>query len=157
MSDNASKLSEEAYNIALPRNYYRFRCLEAEDAKTKNGHKILKFKLEIIPRDINTPTIVNGVQVDGLQVYANSVVTDKSIQFHNQVRAAFGLNRLEPNEVEQSVAVQFKGLECFALAQGTNEPDKTSDGTPIMDPYTGKPRMVTKREVVEFVPRPDNS
>lgn len=156
MSDNASKLSEEAYNIALPRNYYRFRCLEAEDAKTAKGHKMIKFKLEIIPRDINTPTIVNGVQIDGLQVYANSVVTDKSMQFHNQARAAFGLNRLEPSEVDQAVAIQFKGLECFALAQGTNESDKSANGDPILDPYTGKPRMVTKRELVEFVPRPEN-
>ena len=155
MSDNAKTLDDAAYSLALPRNYYRFRCVDAEEAKTKNGHRMLKFKLEIIPRDANTATEVNGIKVDGLQVYANSVVSEKAVNFHNQVRSAFGLPKIEAHETEQSQAIQFKGLECFALAQGTNEPDKTSSGEPIMDPYTGKPRMVTKREVVEFAPRPE--
>lgn len=155
MSDTAKTLDDAAYSLALPRNYYRFRCVECEEAKTKNGHRMLKFKLEITPRDANTPTTVRDIKVDGLQVYANSVISEKSINFHNQVRSAFGLPKLEAHETEQSQAIQFKGLECFALAQGSVEPDKTSTGEPIIDPYTGQPRMVTKREVVEFAPRPE--
>lgn len=155
MSDNAKQLEDAAYSLALPRNYYRFRCVEAEDVKTKTGNNMIKLKLEIIPRDANTPTIVSGVKIDGLSVYANTVITDKSVNFHNVVRSAFGLNRIAAHEIEQSVAAQFKGLECYALAQGTNEPDKTTSGEPILDPYTGKPRMVTKREIVEFAPRPE--
>lgn len=155
MSDTSNKLADEAYKLALPRNYYRLKCLEASDEKTKTGNKMIKFKLEIIPRDNSTPTVVNDINIDGLVLYANSVVTDKSMQFHNDVRSAFGLNKLEPSEVEQAVAMQFKGLECFALCQGSSEIDKQADGTPIVDPYTNKPRVVTKREVVEFVPRPE--
>lgn len=152
MSDKP-KLAEEAYTIELPRKYYKLRCLEVEDTKSKNGHKMFKFKLEVCPRDAGTPTEVKGICIDGLTLYSQSVVTEKALSFHNEVRSAFGLSAITNDELDTTQASAFKGLECFALCQGSSVPDKDSEGNTIIDPYTDEVKMINKREVCNFLPR----
>lgn len=153
------QLDEAAYRATMLKDYYKVRVVECEPAKTKNGHKMFKFKLEIVPREHGVSTVVKSatgddICIDGLTLYSQTVISEKSIRFHNDCRSCFGLRSITEDGIESTNPIEFKGAEGFVLASGGAEEEKNEAGEVIKDPYTGKPKMVTRREVHEFLPRP---
>lgn len=153
------QLDEAAYKATMPKDYYKVRVMECEPTTTKNGHKMFKFKLEIVPKEHGVPTTVKSatgedICIDGIGLYSQSVISSKSLRFHNDCRSCFGIRPITEDGIEGANPIEFKGAEGFVLASGGATEDKDEAGNVIKDPYTGKPKMVTRREVHEFLPRP---
>jgi len=139
---------------SIPKKIYKLRCVDASNTQTKNGNKNLRIVCEFHPKDGNTPTMVNGVCIDGIKITGNSVVTPKTLYYVNKARSAFGLADIKAEEIESIDAAEFIGNECFAVCIGKTETDNEEDGTPMVDPYTGEPKVINKREILEWIRRP---
>lgn len=157
-TENKPAIDPKAYETRIPRNVYKLRVREATNAKTKDiGNRMFKYVSEIIPREEGKPTIVNGVCIDGLEFYHQSVITEKALKFVNQFRGAVGLNDLTIEDMDSANAEDAKGLEFFAECFGKEE-TKVNEvtGEPLIDPFNDKPVKMLTREIVQFFVRPKN-
>lgn len=158
MSDtnNRPKLAPEVYDVALPKNAYKFRCIAADNEKSKSGSRMAELELEIIEND---PVMHNDkpVDINGLTIKSWSVVTEKSLKFANNCRAAFGLVELTADDINVFDAREFLGKTAFGIAQSTLTPQLNEvTKEPIKNPYTGEPMMQVRREITEWIPKPPN-
>ena len=149
------KIDQKAYETRIPQQIYKLRVRDGEDEKTKEkGHKMHKFVLEVIPKTEGIPTVVNGVIIDGLEFYHQSVLTEKSLKFANKFRNAVGLSEITESDIPSCSAKEAVGLELYAICAGEEETKKDEAGNPLLDPYTNQPIKVLTREIKQIIERP---
>jgi hypothetical protein len=98
--------------------------------------------------------MIQGVCIDGVKITGNSVITPKTLFYVNKCRSAFGLAPIGAENIEDTDAEEFIGNECFAVCSGKTEADLDGEENPMVDPYTGEPKVVSKREIIEWIARP---
>ena len=148
-------MSTEKQISNIPKAIYKLRCIEGTNGQAQSsGNKMYNLVCEIIPKKEGSPTMVQGVCIDGTKMYGRSVITAKSLKFVNICRSAFGLAPIEADEIEITDANEFVGNECFAICAGKAEDNLDEDGSPMTDPYTGETLVKHKKEIIEWIPRP---
>jgi len=152
--DSTSKIDPAAYSIVLPKKVYKLRVKEVKRQKTKeHGHPMDVLSLEIM----GAPK-VNGVDINGLDMKHWVTLTEKSLPFANATRQAFGLDKLENQEdIENANPNDWLGTEAFAVCFSEKTEQKDDDGQPLLDPYTQKPLVNYRRQIDEFISRPEGS
>lgn len=150
------KLASEAYNLQFPKNtILQLRVREATNETSKNSkapqHKLI---LEVIN---SAPFEVNGepIDINGLEFYSYSTLTEKALPFANKVRAAFGFSELKADDIARADAREFIGQTCYAIVESSEE-DRINELTkePVKDPYTGATMKTYQRRIVEWIAKP---
>lgn len=148
MSNNTpSKVSPEAYDVKLPQEVYKVRCVSAESTKSKSGFPMDVLDVEIIE---NAP--INGVDINGLSVKSFNVRTEKSLSFYNKMRTAFGLQAVTPAEVSGVKASDYIGQVAYVVLASKGEP-RVNDVTnePLKHPRTGEALVTWNRNILEWL------
>lgn len=149
MSTPTSKVSPEAYDVKLPQEVYKVRCVNAESNKTKNGFPREVLELEIIE---NAP--INGVDINGLTILSYNTRTEKSLVFYNKMRVAFGLQAVTPAEINSVQASDYTGQVAYVVIESKGEP-RVNDvtGVPLKHPRTGEALVTWNRNILEWIPQ----
>ena len=148
-------MSQEKQIGNIPKGIYKLRCIEASLGQTQvTGNKMYNLVCEIIPKKEGSPTMTQGVCIDGTKMYGRTVITTKSLKFVNICRSAFGLVPITAEDIENTDAQEFVGNECYAICTGKVEDNLDEEGEPMTDPYTGETLTKHKKEIVEWIPRP---
>lgn len=154
MSDKPN-VSPEAYDIRLPNNIYKLRCVSAESRKSSGGHLQDVLKLEVIEA-----APVNGangpVDINGLQFTSYNTRSAKSIKFYNKMRTAFNLPPITEGEVDSVSFKQYLGQVAFVEA-GSKEEVRKNDvtGEVLINPHTKEPLVNLTREIFQWIPCPN--
>lgn len=151
MSDSTTSPAELA---EIPFNAYRFRCVKCEKGKSREkGTPMLIQTFEFAG---NKPININGNEIDinGLQIQAWAVYTEKALGVFNAQRKALGLIPLKVSELDSFDEKQYLGAEGAATAKTTSKEQKNDvTGETIINPNTGKPMMSYRREIVQWCER----
>lgn len=150
------KLAPEAYNIQFPKNtVLKLRVREASNETSKASkapqHKLILEVIEAAPVEVNGESI----DINGLEFYSYSTLTEKALTFANRVRAAFGFSDLTKDDFSRADAREFIGQTCYAIVESTEE-DRVNEATkePVKDPYTGQVMKIQQRRIVEWIRKP---
>lgn len=157
MSDETTtKVDQAAYNVRIPKKVYKVRVKEVTRVKTKEKQLPMdSFVLEIIDHAEK----ISGVDINGLELKSQSVLTLKALTFVNQARSCFGLPDVTTqDEIDMIDGKDFIGQEGYVIAAGTAEEQKNDlTGEVLVNPHDGSKLVNYRREVIEFIPRPKKS
>lgn len=155
MSDNQPIKDPDNYSVAIPKNYYKLRVIEANEGQSQtSGNRMIKGKAEIIPKKEGVPTMISGQCIDGVQFFFNVVITPKAVKFVNECLSALGVPQVTEDSVNSVSSADLIGQEGFAMLHCKKEPEMDDDKNQLTDPYTGEPVFKYKREFLGWVPRP---
>lgn len=155
MSNEAqTKVDEAARKLKLPLSQYKLRVIEAKLGETSNRNPKVDFTCEIFGHN----QLINGVDVNGLQIRGSSVLVPQALQFVNRLRAALDLPEVTEETLPTVTADEYVKCEGIAKCVGNVEPqiDEVT-GEPMRDPYTNEELVTVKREIKEWYPRPRKS
>lgn len=155
MSNEAqTKIDEAARKLKLPLSQYKLRIIEASDGETSNRNPKIDFVAEIFDHK----NLINGVDVNGLQLRGSSVLVEKALPFINRLRLALDLPEVTAETLHEVKAAEYIRCEGIAKCSGSVEPQVDEvTGDQLKDPYSGEELVTVKREIKEWYPRPRKS
>lgn len=128
----------------------------AYDLKVKTGEKKLSTQKQTPHHHLEceiinaVPLDVDGQQVDinGIIIYKDVYLTDKSIRFINEFRRACGMEEIDVNDIHRDSSQLYVGKVFKCSINSSLEPrvDKVTK-VALMDPYTRKAVTDIKREI----------
>lgn len=147
-----TKVDEAARKLKLPLSQYKLRVIEAKGGETPTTKTP---KIDLTCEIFDHKTLINGVDVNGLQIRATSFLTPASLPYVNRIRQALDLPDVTEDTLADIKPEEYVGCEGIAKCSGSSEPQMDEvTGEQMTDPYSGEELNTVKREVKEWYPRP---
>lgn len=141
------------FDINIPRQAYKLRCLECEKRKSSKGNPMLVQTFEIFDAKPIADKDGNIVEINGVKVQETIPLMETTLFRVNPQRQSLGLPMIKASELDDINAEEYKGLEGPAVVVSVTEEQKDDNGNAIINPYTEQPVIRRSRKVTMWLAR----